>query len=68
MKYMAIGAGVIVLHSLLRVPLAITSGVHGYKRNEGSAASALGWGTLGFIFPFTTTVVALIQGYGRRKS
>lgn len=55
------------IHSALRLPLAIVDGVHGYKRNREDGASAAAWGALGFLFPISTTVVALAQGYGKPK-
>lgn len=55
---------------MLGVPLLIStlsagaSAYHGYKRNRGSAGWAVAWGTLGFLFPIITPIVALVQGYG----
>lgn len=66
-KWIMIGTGLIILHSMLRLPLAIVDGVHGYKRNNEDGAAAAGWGALGFMFPLTTTTVALFQGYGKPK-
>lgn len=39
---------------------------HGYKRNK-SVGWAIGWGLLGGAFPILTGVVAVAQGYGKRK-
>lgn len=59
-------AGLIALgiHSALRLPLAVLDGIHGYKRNNEDASSGVVWGILGFLFPLTTTTVAVIEGYG----
>jgi len=67
LKWMTVGFIVLTLHSMLRLPLAIVDGVHGYKRNNEDGASAAGWGALGFLAPVTTTAVALYQGYGKPK-
>jgi hypothetical protein len=66
-KWIMISSGLMILHSMLRIPLAVVDGVHGYKRNDEDGASAAGWAALGFMFPLTTTTVALIQGYGKPK-
>jgi len=66
-RWIMLGTGLLILHSMLRLPLAVVDGVHGYKRNNEDGASAAGWGALGFMFPLTTTTVALIQGYGKPK-
>jgi hypothetical protein len=52
---------------MARLPLAVLDGVHGYKRNNEDGASAAAWGAIGFLFPLTTTTVALFQGYGKPK-
>ena len=39
---------------------------HGYKRNQ-SIGWAIGWGLLGGAFPILTTVIAIAQGYGKKK-
>ena len=39
---------------------------HGYKRND-SVGWALGWGALGSLFPVVTPVIALAQGFGKKK-
>ena len=57
--------GLIWFHSFLRIPSAIISGVHGYKRNGGDGGWAAVWGALGFLFPIITPVVALVQGFGK---
>ncbi len=42
------------------------SGYHGYKRND-SVGWALVWFALGSFFPVITPVIAVAQGYGKRK-
>ena len=42
------------------------SAYHGYKRNN-SVGWALGWGLLGGTFPVITPVIALAQGFGKKK-
>jgi hypothetical protein len=39
---------------------------HGYRRHN-SLAWGLGWYAMGVIFPIITPVVAVAQGYGKRK-
>jgi hypothetical protein len=39
---------------------------HGYRRNK-SVAWALWWGLMGALFPVVTPVVALAQGYGKKR-
>lgn len=39
---------------------------HGYKRNE-SIGWALAWGVLGLASPLVTNVIAIAQGYGKKK-
>lgn len=51
---------------VLSVASAAFSGYHGYRRNN-SIGWAIAWFTLGGIFPIFTPVVALAQGYGKRK-
>jgi hypothetical protein len=55
------------IHSAIRLPLAVVDGIHGYKRNDGDPGSAAVWGILGFMFPLSTTTVAVVQGYGDPK-
>lgn len=42
------------------------SAYHGYKRNQ-SVGWALWWGFCGGAFPVITPVIAVAQGYGKRK-
>jgi hypothetical protein len=46
---------------------AIASGFHGYRRNHSIAWGAA-WFVLGGIFPIFTPVIAVAQGYGKRKA
>lgn len=50
--------------------LSIASGAagayHGYRRNQ-SIGWGLWWFLMGSIFPIVTPVIALAQGYGKRK-
>jgi len=39
---------------------------HGYKRNQ-SVGWAVGWGVLGGFFPIITNVIAVAQGFGKKK-
>ena len=39
---------------------------HGGKRSGGKTGSKWGWGLAGFMFPVPTTVVAGVQGFGKR--
>lgn len=43
------------------------SAFHGYRRNQ-SIGWAIWWGLMGGVFPIFTPVVALAQGYSRRKA
>lgn len=45
------------------VAAAAGAAFHGYRRNQ-SLFWGLAWFALGSLFPITTTVVALAQGYG----
>lgn len=51
---------------LLSTASAALSGYHGYKRNN-SVGWAIGWFVLGSFFPVVTPVIAVAQGYGKRK-
>lgn len=42
------------------------SAFHGYRRNQ-SIGWAIWWGIMGGVFPIFTPVVALAQGFGKRK-
>jgi hypothetical protein len=42
------------------------SAYHGYKRNH-SVGWALWWGFMGAVFPVITPVIAVAQGFGKRK-
>lgn len=42
------------------------SAFHGYRRNQ-SIGWAIWWGLMGGVFPILTPVVALAQGFGKRK-
>lgn len=42
------------------------SAYHGYKRNQ-SVGWALAWGLMGALFPVITPVIAVAQGFGKRK-
>ncbi len=44
----------------------VISGIHGWNRDKTSIA-AWGWFTLGSMFPVITPVVAIAQGYGKRR-
>lgn len=46
---------------------AALSGFHGYRRNQ-SVPWGLAWFVAGGIFPIVTPVIAVAQGYGKRKS
>jgi hypothetical protein len=39
---------------------------HGYKRND-SLGWGIWWGLMGAVFPVITPVVAVAQGFGKRK-
>lgn len=39
---------------------------HGYRRNQ-SVGWALAWGFVGGLFPVTTNVIGVAQGFGKRK-
>lgn len=54
-----------IVHTLLRLPAGIVSGIHGYRRNREDTAMGAVWGFLGFTFPIITTTVAVAQGYGK---
>ncbi len=45
---------------------AAISAYHGYRRDR-KPMSAIGWGFMGALFPVITPVVAVAQGYGKRK-
>jgi len=55
------------IYGVLTVASAAVSGVHGYRRND-SIGWGLAWFVLGGIFPIVTPVIAVAQGYGRRKA
>lgn len=50
----------------LALASAAASGYHGYKRNE-SIGWALAWFGLGILFPVVTPVIAVAQGFGKKK-
>ena len=52
---------------VLAVASAGVSAYHGYKRND-SIGWALWWFLMGSIFPVVTPVIAVAQGYGKRKA
>ena len=41
---------------------------HGYKRNNGSVAWAVGWGLLGGLAPVFMPALALAEGFGKPLS
>lgn len=43
------------------------SAYHGYKRNGKSVGWGIGWGLLGSLFPIITPVVAVAEGFGKKK-
>lgn len=43
------------------------SAYHGYRRNQ-SVGWALAWGAAGALFPVITPVIAVAQGFGKRKA
>ena len=45
---------------------AALSGFHGYRRNQ-SIPLGLAWFVAGGIFPIVTPVIAIAQGFGKRK-
>lgn len=50
----------------LAVASAAASAYHGTRRN-GSILWGVAWFTMGLVFPVFTPVVALAQGYGKRR-
>ncbi len=59
------GGGVFVaLYAIMAVSVA-ASAIHGYRRNDGSIASALVWATAGFLFPIVTPAIAIAEGFGQ---
>jgi len=54
-------AGVLTLAS------AAASGYHGYRRNQ-SIGWGLWWFFMGSIFPIVTPVIAVAQGFGKKKA
>lgn len=40
---------------------------HGGKRSGGKIGAKWGWGIAGSVFPVPTTVVAAVQGFGKRR-
>lgn len=46
---------------------AMFAGAHGYARNK-NVGWALGWAAAGFIAPFFTGFIAIVQGLGKSKS
>ena len=57
---MAVSAGIGLL-------VGAATAYHGYKRT-GRITGAVGYGTLGYMFPWVTGPVALIQGSVRRRN
>jgi hypothetical protein len=55
------------IKSVLSLVSAGTSAFHGYRRNN-SIWWAMWWGVMGGIFPVFVPVVALAQGFGKRKA
>ena len=51
---------------VLSIASGAASAYHGYKRNE-SLPWALWWLLMGSIFPVVTPVIAVAQGFGKRK-
>jgi hypothetical protein len=47
---------------------AFAAGYHGYARSGGKTGTMLLWGLAGFVFPLPALGVAVIDGYGQRKS
>lgn len=52
---------------VLAIASAAVSGFHGYRRNN-SIWWGLAWFGLGGIFPVITPVIAVAQGFGKRKA
>lgn len=52
---------------VLAIASAAVSGFHGYRRNN-SIWWGLTWFVLGGIFPIVTPVIAVAQGFGKRKA
>ncbi len=52
----------------LTVLSALFSGVHGFKRNNGSIGWGLWWFIGGSIFPIVTPVLAMAQGYAKKRA
>lgn len=50
----------------LAVASVAASTYHGYKRND-SVGWAIWWGLMGGIFPIITPVIAIAEGFGKRK-
>ena len=56
-----------VVGGVLALASAAASGFHGYRRNQ-SIGYGLLWFVLGGIFPVVTPVIAIAQGFGKRKA
>jgi hypothetical protein len=54
------------IYSVIGIASTALSAYHGYKRNNSVWGGVL-WGFFGAVFPVITPVVALAQGYGKRK-
>lgn len=52
---------------LLSLASGAASGFHGYRRNN-SIGWAVAWFALGTVLPVITPVIALAQGFGKRKA
>jgi hypothetical protein len=51
---------------MLAVASAAASGYHGYRRNQ-SIPWAMWWFFMGGVFPVLTPVIAVAQGFGKKK-
>lgn len=60
------GKATSTIWGILSTASAAASGYHGYRRNE-SIGWGIGWFLLGGIFPVITPVIALAQGFGKKK-
>lgn len=61
-----VSAGVSLAFALLSTASMGVSAYHGYKRNQ-SIGWALVWGFFGGVFPVIVPVIAVAQGFGKRK-
>ena len=52
---------------LAKVAAAVVLGYHGWKRSGGSKLWTVGWAALGAVAPVLGGMVAVSQGFGRRK-